>query len=56
MRRFGFDSPAQAYNALATSKRMFMRVLRSVIGEYARSDREIDVEIEHWKAILCRAR
>ena len=56
VRRSGFDSPAQAYNALATSKRMFMRVLRSVIGEYARSDREIDVEIEHWKAILCRAR
>ena len=54
VRRFGFESPAQAYNALATSKRMFMRVLRSMIGEYARSEHEIDVEIEQWKAILCR--
>jgi hypothetical protein len=50
--QFQFESPAQVYNALTTGKRMFIGALRLVIAEYARDEREIDAEIEEWKAIL----
>ena len=50
--RFGFRSPSQATNVLATAKRMYARTLRSVVGEYARDDREIDEEIGELREIL----
>jgi RNA polymerase sigma-70 factor (ECF subfamily) len=50
--RFGFQSPTQACNLLITGKRMFARLLRSVIQEYAADESEIDAEIEDLKRIL----
>lgn len=55
VRRFGFQTPAQASNALTTTKRMFVRILRCLVGEYAESEREIDEEIDDLKAVLARA-
>jgi RNA polymerase sigma-70 factor (ECF subfamily) len=51
----GFESPAQAANALVTAKRMFERVLRTAVGEYARDEQAIDEEIRDLYAILSRA-
>lgn len=52
--RFGLSSPSQASNLLVTAKRMFARALRSVVGEYARNEREIDEELIDLQAILAR--
>ena len=52
VRRFGFRSPSQASNSLATAKRMFARLLRSAVGEYAASDEEIDEELEDLRKVL----
>jgi hypothetical protein len=52
--RFGFSSPTQASNMLVTAKRTYARVLRSVIGEYARDEQEIDDELADLQAILAR--
>jgi len=54
--RFGFQSPTQASNVLITAKRMFVRMLRSVVGEYARDETDIDAELEDLKRILFEAR
>jgi hypothetical protein len=51
--RFGFRSPTQASNAVVTAKRMYARVLRAVIGEYA-DEKEIETEIDELKSILSR--
>jgi hypothetical protein len=53
VRRFGFRSPTQAANALVTAKRMFIRNLRSVVGEYA-GESTIDAEIRDLQQILAR--
>jgi RNA polymerase sigma-70 factor (ECF subfamily) len=53
--RFGFASPMQAANALITAKRMFVRLLRAVIGEYAGAD-EFAEELRDLQQILARAR
>ncbi len=52
---YGFASPVQASNAVITAKRMFIRILRLVVGEYARSDEQIDEEIRDLQTILSRA-
>ena len=54
--RYGFQLPAQAFNALATGKRMFARALRSVIAEYAEDETEIETEIRELRAILMHQR
>lgn len=54
--RFGLQSPSQASNLLMTAKRMFARVLRSVVGEYARESAEIDTEIRELMEVLARVR
>ena len=51
--RFGFRSPMQAANLLITGKRMFVRALRSVVGEYA-AEREVEAEIADLQEILSR--
>jgi hypothetical protein len=56
VRRFGFQSPSQASNVLMTAKRMYARLLRSVVGQYARSDREIETEIAELRSILAGSR
>jgi len=50
--RFGFQSPMQAANTVLTGKRMFARILRSVIGEYSRDDEEAESEIADLRRIL----
>jgi hypothetical protein len=53
VRRFGFRSPTQAANALVTAKRMFIRNLRSVVGEYA-GESAVDAEIRDLQQVLAR--
>lgn len=55
VRRFGFQSPSQASNALVTAKRMYARVLRSVIGEYASDAAEVEAEINELHRVLARS-
>jgi len=56
VKRFGLQSPSQASNLLMTAKRTFARVLRGVVGEYARGSEEIEAEIRELLEILARAR
>ncbi|MAE66793.1 MAG: hypothetical protein CMJ18_21195 [Phycisphaeraceae bacterium] len=50
--RFGFASPAAASNALITARRMFVRHLREVVGEYAVGDDGIEQEIRDLRRVL----
>jgi DNA-directed RNA polymerase specialized sigma24 family protein len=52
VRQFQFGSPKDTANALITGKRMFIRVLRSVVGAYAGSPEDIDQEIAELRQIL----
>lgn len=56
VRRFGFESPSQASNVLVTAKRMYARLLRSVVGDYARDAAEIESEIDELHRILAGSR
>ena len=53
--QFEFESPAKACNALVTAKRMFMRILRSLIGETVTDERLVEEEIRELKAVLLSA-
>lgn len=53
--RFDLVSQAQAANVLITAKRMFVRVLRAVVGEYELDEREIDGEIDELRTILAES-
>lgn len=55
MQRLGFDSPQQVSNGLVTAKRMFARVLRSIVGEYAQDKDEIEAELRDLWTILARS-
>jgi RNA polymerase sigma-70 factor (ECF subfamily) len=50
--RFGFKSPAQATNALATAKRMFARHLRDVVAQYETGDQAIKAELDAFRVFL----
>jgi RNA polymerase sigma-70 factor (ECF subfamily) len=50
--RFGLKSPLQVSNLLVTGRRMYLRHLRAVIGEYARDEAEIDEEMRDLRAVL----
>jgi hypothetical protein len=52
--RFGFRSPTQAANALVTAKRMFTRILRTVVAEYAGDESAVEAEIRDLQQILAR--
>lgn len=52
VRQFGFASPREASNVLITAKRTFVSCLRTVVGEYAEGDEEIDAEIAELRAVL----
>ena len=54
--KFGLESPSQASNVLITAKRMFARLMRAVVGEYALGGAEIESEIGELMEILGRAR
>lgn len=49
---FRFGSPQQASNALVSAKRHFQRVLSQVIGEYADSDQELELELADLRSIV----
>lgn len=53
-RRFGFRSPSQGMNLLAAAKRMFARVLATVIAEYVKDEDDIELQIAELSAILAR--
>ena len=46
VRQYGFQSPSHASNVLISAKRMFARLLRDVISEYAFSEDEVETEIQ----------
>ena len=56
VKRFGYRSPTEAYNALTTAKRIFDRSLRSVVSEYTHDDAEFAQELADLRAILSRGR
>ena len=53
-RRFEFSSPAEAGNALITAKRMFHRLLREVVAEYAGEGADAEAEIRELRRELGR--
>ena len=54
--RFGFRSPAEASNVLITAKRMFHRMLRQVVSEYAGEQADVEAEIRDLRIVLAGAR
>ena len=52
--RFRFGSHAQAANALITAKRMFSRVLSSLVSTYVEGEEAVEAEIEDLKEVLIR--
>ena len=44
--RHGLESAMQASNAIVTAKRQFGKILRGVVGQYARTEAEIDEELQ----------
>jgi RNA polymerase sigma-70 factor (ECF subfamily) len=54
--KLGFRSPAEASNALITAKRMFDRLLREVIAEYAGEGADLGAELRELKQALSGAR
>ncbi len=54
--RFGFRSPAEASNVLITAKRMFHRILRLVVSEYAGEAADVEAEIRDLRIVLAGAR
>jgi len=52
VKRFDFRSPTQAANALVTAKRMFGRILRAVVAEYAGGEAAVDAEIRDLHQVL----
>ena len=53
VKRFGYRSPLQSANVLITAKRMYRRMLRSVVAEYAGADR-VEEEIADLRRILAK--
>jgi hypothetical protein len=53
--RFGFTSPIQAQNSLATAKRKFARSLREIVKEYTPDDTAAEVELRELQLILANS-
>ncbi len=52
MQRLGFKDEAQAASALHTAKRIFSRILRGIVAEYAITAGEVDQEISEFMGAL----
>lgn len=52
MHQLGFGSPQQVSNTLVTGKRLFARMLRRVVGEYASDEDEVEAELRDLWTIL----
>ena len=48
----GVGGPKVAANLLVTSKRLYARMLRDVVAEYAADEREVDAEIDELLRVL----
>jgi DNA-directed RNA polymerase specialized sigma24 family protein len=48
----GFESPMQASNALITTKRIFVRTIKKIIGQYAENDEDIQQELDELRRVL----
>jgi RNA polymerase sigma-70 factor (ECF subfamily) len=55
MAEFGFTSVAEASNALVTAKRMFQRMLRSVVADYIGDPGQVEAEIADVRSALARS-
>jgi len=53
--RLQLASAAEAANLLVTAKRMFARHLRAVVGEYEKSEHDVDEEIRALMSALSAA-
>jgi len=53
--RLGFGSPGEASNSLTTAKRIFDRMLRVVVREYADSEADIEGEIRYLADVLAKS-
>lgn len=53
-RDLGFGSAADVSNRLVTAKRMFARLLREVVGEYASGGEEVEEELADLRLSLAR--
>jgi RNA polymerase sigma-70 factor (ECF subfamily) len=53
-RQWNLDSPTQSANALGSAKRLFTRIFRAVVAEYAADDSEVDAEIRELWEIFAR--
>lgn len=54
--RFGYRDPDQASNILVTGKRMFLRILREVVGAYVAGPEDVEAEMADLAAVLSRGR
>jgi RNA polymerase sigma-70 factor (ECF subfamily) len=52
--RLQLDSPVQSANALGSAKRLFTRIFRAVVAEYAADKDEVDSEIRDLWEIFAR--
>ena len=52
--RLGLESATQSANALGSAKRLFTRIFRSVVAEYARDPAEVEQEIRELWEIFAR--
>jgi RNA polymerase sigma-70 factor (ECF subfamily) len=53
-KKWKLESPTQSANALGSAKRLFTRVFRDVVSEYAASEAEVDDEIQELWEIFAR--
>lgn len=53
-RVWNLESPTQSANALGSAKRLFTRIFRAVVAEYAADDSEVDSEIRELWEIFAR--
>lgn len=56
VKQHGLKSPSEASNLVITGKRMFLRVLREVVGEYAGDPQSVQEELMDLHRILSRPR
>lgn len=54
IKRYDLNSPSDAFNLLASGKRIFRRHLQRIIGEYAQSSSEIEEELAHLRKLIAR--
>jgi hypothetical protein len=52
IKRYDLNSPSDAFNLLASGKRIFRRHLQRIIAEYAQSTSEIEEELSHLSKLI----